>query len=51
MPDIVPELREEARRVLDESNGTFTAASIQDMKKIDSFVREDMRLNALGSSE
>lgn len=47
MPDLVPELREEIRTVLKEY-GDFTAAALQKMKKLDSFLREVMRVHPLG---
>lgn len=43
MPELVPELREEIRTVLSE-HGTFTSAALQQMKKLDSFLREVTRL-------
>lgn len=43
MPEIIPELREEIRTVLREY-GTFTTQALQKMKKLDSFLRETMRL-------
>lgn len=46
MPELVPELREEARSVLKE-HGTFTTAALQKMKKLDSFMREVMRFYPL----
>jgi cytochrome P450 len=50
MPEIMPELRAEIREALAESNGVFTATALQNLKKLDSFCREDMRLHALGGS-
>lgn len=47
MPDLVPELREEVRTVLKEY-GDFTSAALQKMKKLDSFLREVMRVYPLG---
>lgn len=49
MPDLVLELREEIRTVLKEY-GDFTAAALQKMKKLDSFLREVMRVHPLGWS-
>ncbi|KUI56015.1 Ent-kaurene oxidase [Cytospora mali] len=46
MPEIIPELREEIRTVLQEY-GTFTTAALQKMKKLDSFLRETMRVYPL----
>lgn len=49
MPEIIPELREEIRTVLKEY-GTFTTQALQKMKKLDSFLREVMRMHPLGFS-
>ncbi|KAF3768858.1 cytochrome P450 [Cryphonectria parasitica EP155] len=46
MPELIPELREEIRGVLREY-GTFTSAALQKMKKLDSFLRESMRVYPL----
>ncbi|KAL2111172.1 hypothetical protein VUR80DRAFT_220 [Thermomyces stellatus] len=48
MPEIVPELRDEIRGVLAESNGTFTGTALQKMKKLDSFLRETSRFTPPG---
>ena len=47
MPEIIPEIREEVRTVLKE-HGTFTTQALQKMKKLDSFLRETMRVYPLG---
>jgi cytochrome P450 len=47
MPEIIPELRQEIRTVLNE-HGTFTTQALQKMKKLDSFLREVMRMHPLG---
>lgn len=47
MPELVPELRDEVRTVLKEY-GDFTSAALQKMKKLDSFLREVMRVYPLG---
>lgn len=49
MPEIIPELREEIRSVLNEYS-TFTTQALQKMKKLDSFLREVMRMHPLGYS-
>ncbi|POS81188.1 hypothetical protein DHEL01_v200399 [Diaporthe helianthi] len=49
MPEIIPELREEIRSALNEY-GTFTTQALQKMKKLDSFLREVMRMHPLGYS-
>ncbi len=45
MPEIVPELREEIRSVLAEHDNTFTSAAMQNMKKLDSFLKETLRVH------
>lgn len=50
MPELIPELREEIRTVLNEY-GTFTTAALQKMKKLDSFLREVMRVYPLSFGE
>lgn len=49
MPELVPELREEIRTVL-KDHGTFTTTAVQRMKKLDSFLREVMRVWPLSFS-
>lgn len=46
MPELMVELREEIRAVLRE-HGTFTTLALQNLKKLDSFMRENMRLYPL----
>jgi hypothetical protein len=45
----MPELRDEIRTVLAEHDGVFTSSALQAMKKLDSFLKETMRLNPAGS--
>ncbi|KAK4247459.1 cytochrome P450 [Corynascus novoguineensis] len=47
-PHYLPELRDEVRTVLAEHDGVFTSAALQAMKKVDSFVKETMRLYPAG---
>ncbi|KAL7755526.1 hypothetical protein ACKLNR_014624 [Fusarium oxysporum f. sp. zingiberi] len=47
MPEIVPELRAEVEEALAE-HGTFTTRALAQLKKMDSFLRENMRCNSLG---
>ncbi|KAK3899167.1 hypothetical protein C8A05DRAFT_46703 [Staphylotrichum tortipilum] len=49
-PQYIPELREEIRAVLAEHNGVFTSAALQAMKKVDSFIKETMRLHPAGAA-
>lgn len=43
MPELVPELRDEIRTVLAENSGVFTSLAMQNMKKLDSFLKETLR--------
>ncbi|TDZ60834.1 Cytochrome P450 monooxygenase ATR2 [Colletotrichum trifolii] len=49
-PELAPVLREEVERVLAGSGGRFTTAALADMKKMDSFLREVMRVTPLSAS-
>lgn len=49
MPEIVPEIRDEIRAVLQE-HGTFSTPALQKMEKLDSFLREVMRVYPLSWS-
>ncbi|KAK0736574.1 cytochrome P450 [Apiosordaria backusii] len=49
-PEYVSVLREEIRDVLAQHNNTFTSAALQAMKKVDSFIKETMRLDPAGFS-
>ncbi|KAL2263955.1 hypothetical protein VTK26DRAFT_3949 [Humicola hyalothermophila] len=44
-PEYIPELRDEIRTVLAEHGGVFSSSALQAMKKLDSFLKETMRLN------
>jgi cytochrome P450 len=46
----MPELRDEIRTVLAEHDGVFTSAALQAMKKVDSFLKETMRLHPAGAA-
>ncbi|KAF4813289.1 Cytochrome P450 monooxygenase ATR2 [Colletotrichum tropicale] len=50
MPELIPILREDVQQALAESNGVFTSLAMQNMKKLDSFLKETMRFYALGST-
>ncbi|KAG3183535.1 hypothetical protein PC129_g25334 [Phytophthora cactorum] len=43
-PALATELREEARQALADNNGIFTSNALQSMKKMDSFLKEVLRL-------
>ncbi|KAJ0158815.1 Ent-kaurene oxidase [Colletotrichum tanaceti] len=50
MPELVPVLREDVQRALAETNGVFTSSAMQNMKKVDSFLKETMRYYLMGPS-
>ncbi|CAG9942697.1 unnamed protein product [Clonostachys rosea f. rosea IK726] len=43
MPEIAPMLREDVQQALAASDGVFTSLAMQNMKKLDSFLREVLR--------
>ncbi|KAI0593268.1 cytochrome P450 [Biscogniauxia sp. FL1348] len=45
LPDFAPELRAEAQAALAENGGVFTSNALQSMKKMDSFLKEVLRLH------
>ena len=47
-PQYIHELRDEIRTVLADHGGVFTSAAMQAMKKLDSFIKETMRLHPGG---
>ncbi|KAL2161084.1 hypothetical protein VTH06DRAFT_8797 [Thermothelomyces fergusii] len=47
-PHYAPVLRDEIRSVLAEHDGVFTSSALQAMKKLDSFIKETMRLYPAG---
>jgi len=49
-PQYASELRDEIRSVLAEHNGVFSSPALQAMKKLDSFIKETMRLYPIGSA-
>lgn len=51
MPELIPMLRDDIQQALAESNGVFTSGAMQNMKKLDSFLKETMRYYALGPSK
>ncbi len=44
MPDVTTDLRNEVRTVLARHNNEFTSNALQDMKRMDSFLKETMRV-------
>lgn len=51
MPEIQRELREEARAVLAESGGRYNYVSVQNLHKLDSFIKESVRFYPIGAGE
>lgn len=47
-PEYISELRDEIRSVLAEHDGVYSSSALQAMKKLDSFLRETMRVHPLG---
>lgn len=45
LPDFAPELREEAASALEDNNGVLTSNALQSMKKMDSFLKEALRIS------
>ncbi|KAF5984991.1 cycloheximide-inducible CIP70 (cytochrome P450 family) [Fusarium coicis] len=45
LPDLQIELREEVREALSQSGGQFTSNALQSMKKMDSFLKETLRVH------
>ncbi|KAI1633021.1 cytochrome P450 [Biscogniauxia mediterranea] len=45
LPDFAPELRAETQAALAENGGVFTSNALQSMKKMDSFLKEVLRLH------
>lgn len=50
MPELVPELREDVRQALEETNGEFTSLALQNMKKLDSFMKENLRMYSMSAT-
>lgn len=44
MPEFIPELREEIETTLAKHNGLFTSQALQAMTKLDSFLKETLRV-------
>ncbi|KAH8885004.1 cytochrome P450 [Thozetella sp. PMI_491] len=45
MPELIPELREEIEQALAENDGIISSRAMQSMKKLDSFLRETLRVH------
>ncbi|KAF7548892.1 hypothetical protein G7Z17_g6765 [Cylindrodendrum hubeiense] len=45
LPELAVELREEAQQALADNGGVFTGNALQSMKKLDSFLKETLRLH------
>ncbi|KAJ1327027.1 ent-kaurene oxidase [Microdochium nivale] len=50
-PEVIPEVRKEAQRVLDENDGIMSTQALQQMKLLDSIMRESQRMNPTGVSK
>ncbi|CAH0014441.1 unnamed protein product [Clonostachys rhizophaga] len=50
MPHLVPMLREDVQQALQQSGGQFTSLAMQNMKKLDSFLKESMRCHPMSAS-
>lgn len=48
-PDIIPMLREDVQQALAESGGQFTSGALQNMKKLDSFLKEVLRCSPISA--
>ncbi|KAL2023330.1 hypothetical protein VTK56DRAFT_3068 [Thermocarpiscus australiensis] len=48
-PEYTQDLRDEVRQCLAENGGIYTSAALQAMKKLDSYLKETMRVHPLGS--
>ncbi len=46
MPEYMERLRLEAQSVLNESGGVWTVEAINNLRRLDSFIKESQRLNA-----
>jgi hypothetical protein len=51
LPKVQTEIREEVRRVLAESEGEYKLSAVQSMKKLESFIRENIRCYPIGAGE
>ena len=47
-PELIPELREEIQAVLAEHGNQFTSPALQKMMKLDSCLKETLRVNPAG---
>ncbi|CCF35728.1 cytochrome P450 [Colletotrichum higginsianum] len=48
-PELIPMLRDDVQQALLESGGEFTSGALQNMKKLDSFLKEVMRASPLSA--
>jgi cytochrome P450 len=44
MPELGPMLREDVQQALDDAGGEMTSLALQNMKKLDSFLKESVRV-------
>ncbi|GKT50088.1 cytochrome P450 monooxygenase ATR2 [Colletotrichum spaethianum] len=50
MPELAPILREDVLQALSATNGVITVGAMQNMKKVDSFIKETLRFYTLSPS-
>ncbi|GJC87556.1 cytochrome P450 monooxygenase ATR3 [Colletotrichum liriopes] len=50
-PELIPMLRDDVQQALLESGGDFTSGALQNMKRLDSFLKEVMRLSPLSAAQ
>lgn len=50
-PDLAPILREDVYQALQETDGQYTSLALQNMKKLDSFLKETLRYYPLSASK
>ena len=50
-PEVIPDLREEIKSVLEETDGVMTTQALFRMKLLDSVMRESQRVNPLNMGE
>ncbi|KAK2044191.1 cytochrome P450 [Colletotrichum somersetense] len=49
-PELIPMLRDDVQQALLEAGGEFTSGALQNMKKLDSFLKEAMRLSPIAAA-
>ncbi|KXJ94825.1 cytochrome P450 [Microdochium bolleyi] len=49
MPELIPILRDDVKQALEETDGVFTSLALQNMKKLDSFMKENLRFYSMSA--